>query len=86
MLSAENKRQIYVPKGFAHGFLVLSETAEFLYKCSDFYYPEHEYGVLWSDPHLKIDWNVADPILSPKDQKYLPLAQVPQELLPKYEK
>ncbi len=85
VLSAENKRQIYVPKGFAHGFLVLSETAEFLYKCSDFYYPEHEYGVLWSDPQLKIDWNVSNPILSPKDQKYLPLAQVPQELLPKYE-
>ena len=84
VLSAENKRQIYVPKGFAHGFAVLSETAEFLYKCSDFYCAEHEHGVLWNDPQLKIDWNVSSPILSGKDQKYLPLAQVPLELLPKY--
>ncbi|HTC94102.1 MAG TPA: dTDP-4-dehydrorhamnose 3,5-epimerase [Terriglobales bacterium] len=86
VLSAENKRQIYVPKGFAHGFLVLSETAEFLYKCSDFYHAEHEYGVLWNDPQLKINWDVANPILSAKDQKFVPLAQIPQELLPKYGK
>jgi len=86
VLSAENKRLIYVPQGFAHGFAVLSETAEFLYKCSDFYYAEHEYGVLWNDPQLNINWNVANPILSAKDQKYPTLAQVPQELLPKYEK
>lgn len=86
VLSAENKRLIYVPQGFAHGFVVLSETAEFLYKCSDFYHAEHEHGVLWSDPQLNIRWNVANPILSAKDQKYPTLAQVPQELLPKYEK
>lgn len=86
VLSAENKRQIYVPQGFAHGFAVLSETAEFLYKCSDFYNAEHEYGVLWNDPELKINWNVTDPILSAKDQKYPVLAKVPPELLPKYEK
>jgi dTDP-4-dehydrorhamnose 3,5-epimerase len=85
MLSAENKRQIYVPKGFAHGFLVLSETAEFLYKCSDFYYADDEHGVLWNDPQLKIDWNITDPTLSAKDGKYLPLSKVAQELLPKYE-
>lgn len=84
VLSEENKRQIYVPMGFAHGFVVLSETAEFLYKCSDFYHAEHEHGVLWNDSQLKIDWKIANPILSAKDQKYLPLAQVPQELLPKY--
>ena len=84
VLSAENKRQIYVPKGFAHGFAVLSDSAEFLYKCSDFYSAEHEHGVLWSDPQLKIDWNIANPILSAKDQKYLPLAGVPAELLPAY--
>jgi len=86
VLSAENKRLIYVPQGFAHGFAVLSETAEFLYKCSDFYHAEHEHGVLWSDLQLNIRWNVANPILSAKDQKYPTLAQVPQELLPKYEK
>ena len=86
VLSAENKRQIYVPKGFAHGFSVLSETAEFLYKCSDFYCAEHEHGVLWNDPQLKIDWNIASPILSAKDQRYFPLAEVPAELLPAYNK
>jgi dTDP-4-dehydrorhamnose 3,5-epimerase len=85
VLSAENKRQIYVPRGFAHGFLVLSETAEFLYKCSDFYYAEHEHGVLWNDPELKIEWNITNPILSAKDQTYLPLNQVSPALLPKYE-
>ena len=86
MLSAENKRQIYVPRGFAHGFLVLSETAEFLYKCSDFYHAEHEHGVLWSDPQLNIAWNTTNPILSAKDQTYLPLSKISQDLLPKYEK
>jgi dTDP-4-dehydrorhamnose 3,5-epimerase len=85
VLSAENKRQIYVPRGFAHGFLVLSETAEFLYKCSDFYYAEHEHGVLWNDPQLNITWNITNPVLSPKDQAYRPLRQIPQELLPEYE-
>jgi dTDP-4-dehydrorhamnose 3,5-epimerase len=84
VLSEENKRQIYVPGGFAHGFVVLSETAEFLYKCSDFYYPEHEHGVLWNDPQLKIDWNITNPVLSTKDQKYLPLSQIAPELLPAY--
>jgi dTDP-4-dehydrorhamnose 3,5-epimerase len=86
LLSADNQRQIYVPRGFAHGFLVLSETAEFLYKCSDFYYAEHEHGVLWNDPQLNIAWNITNPILSPKDQQYLPLNRIPQELLPEYEK
>ena len=72
VLSAENKRQIYIPPGFAHGFLVLSDTAEFLYKCSDFYYREDEHGVLWSDPGLGIEWGIVEPIVSEKD-KQLPL-------------
>ena len=55
-LSAENKRQLWVPEGFAHGFVVLSESAEFLYKTTDYYHPEHERSVLWSDPDLKIQW------------------------------
>ena len=55
-LSADNKRQLWVPAGFAHGFVVLSETAEFLYKTTDYYHPEHERSVLWSDPDLNIDW------------------------------
>ena len=69
-LSAENKRQFWVPPGFAHGFLVLSDYAEFLYKTTDYYAPEHERCILWNDPDLAIDWplNSAEPILSKKDQ------------------
>jgi dTDP-4-dehydrorhamnose 3,5-epimerase len=55
-LSASNKQQLWVPEGFAHGFVVLSETAEFLYKTTDYYHPEHERSVLWSDPAISIDW------------------------------
>ncbi len=84
VLSAENQKQIYVPGGFAHGFLVLSETAEFLYKCGDLYHQEDEYGVAWNDPALAIAWNVTAPLLSAKDQKNPLLAQVPPEHLPVY--
>ncbi|HQS58911.1 MAG: dTDP-4-dehydrorhamnose 3,5-epimerase [Gallionellales bacterium 35-53-114] len=67
-LSAENKRMLWIPEGFAHGFLVLSETAEFLYKTTDYYYPEHERSLLWNDPVLAIDWKLqAAPALSGKD-------------------
>ena len=68
-LSAENKRQLWVPSGFAHGFLVVSETAEVLYKTTDYYAPEHERSILWNDPELAIDWPLnASPIVSAKDQ------------------
>lgn len=83
-LSDENKRQVFVPEGFAHGFCVLSDTALFLYKCSDFYAPDCESGVLWSDPDLGIDWPINDPFLSEKDIKYPRLREVPIERLPKY--
>ena len=86
VLSAENKQQILIPRGFAHGFVVLSETAEFLYKCTDFYFPEDERGVLWSDADLKITWGVADPVISKKDAANLPLRQVAEEFLPRYER
>ncbi len=67
-LSADNKRQLWVPAGFAHGFVVLSETAEFLYKTTDYYHPEHERSVLWSDPDLNIDWPFNfEPKLAAKD-------------------
>jgi dTDP-4-dehydrorhamnose 3,5-epimerase len=85
VLSAENQQQIYIPPGFAHGFAVLSESAEFLYKCSDFYFAEDEHGVLWNDPHLKIDWKVSEPLLSPKDKQFQPLAKIPAEDLPRYQ-
>ncbi|MFO7937193.1 MAG: dTDP-4-dehydrorhamnose 3,5-epimerase [Kiritimatiellia bacterium] len=68
LLSAENGLQLYVPKGFAHGFMVLSDTADFFYKCDDFYASNDEYGVLWNDPELKIKWpRDIKPRISEKD-------------------
>lgn len=68
LLSAENKRQLWVPEGFGHGFVVLSEAAEFLYRTTDYWAPEHERCIIWNDPDLGIDWPIADrPILSGKD-------------------
>jgi dTDP-4-dehydrorhamnose 3,5-epimerase len=76
MLSAQNHRQIWIPPGFAHGFLVVSSHAEFLYKTTDYYAPEHERSLLWNDPALGIDWPLtAEPLLSAKDKIGLPLAQ-----------
>ncbi|MCP4547809.1 MAG: dTDP-4-dehydrorhamnose 3,5-epimerase [bacterium] len=71
LLSADNKRQLWVPKGFAHGFYVTSPVAEFVYKCTDVYAPEHERSIIWNDPTLSIDWPLvqdAPPQLSPKDE------------------
>ena len=68
-LSAENKAQLWVPEGFGHGFVVLSETAEFLYKTTDYYAPAYERSILWNDPDLAIDWTTSiEPVLSAKDQ------------------
>ncbi len=73
-LSAENRRMLWIPSGFAHGFLVLSDCAEVLYKTTDFYAPEHERTLLWNDAKLAIPWpSVASPILSDKDQRGLPI-------------
>ena len=66
-LTEENQRQLYIPPGYAHGFCVLSETADFVYKCTDYYRREDEVGLLWSDPDLAIEWPLSDPILSPRD-------------------
>lgn len=85
ILSEENKLQLYVPRGFAHGYVVRSGTAEFLYKCSDYYYASDDRGVLWSDPAIGIPWDTPSPILSSKDQKYPRLSEVPREMLPRYE-
>lgn len=77
LLSEENKKQFYVPPGFAHGFLVISDEAEFCYKCTEFYHPEDEGGLLWNDPDINVNWPInkigeCDIILSEKDKK-LPL-------------
>lgn len=66
-LSAENRRQVWVPEGFAHGFLVMSDSAEFLYKTTDYWYPEHERNIAWNDPDLGIEWPDIAPLLSAKD-------------------
>ena len=84
VLSAQNKKQIYIPPGFAHGFVALSSRTDFLYKCSDFYYPDDEHGVIWKDPALNIDWRVEDPLLSEKDARFLPLKEISSEYLPRY--
>lgn len=73
-LDDQSKRQIFVPKGFAHGFCVLSDEAEIVYKCSDLYAPGGEGGVLWNDPAVGIEWPITDPVLSDKDAKLPPLA------------
>ena len=70
VLSEDNRRQIFVPEGFAHGFCVLSESAHVAYKCSDYYDPEDEGGLLWSDPDIAINWPITDPILSAKDSQF----------------
>ena len=68
-LSDENHRQIWVPPGYAHGFVVLSDVADFEYKCTDLYYPEDEIGVIWNDPQVNIDWPIRDPVISEKDAR-----------------
>jgi dTDP-4-dehydrorhamnose 3,5-epimerase len=83
-LSESNKRQLFIPSGFAHGFLVLSETALFTYKCSELYSPVDEKGILYSDPVLGIQWPKGDYILSDKDLKYPRLGEIPTESLPEY--
>ena len=74
ILSEQNKKQFWVPPGFAHGFVVLSDTADFLYKTTDYYAPQYERSLLWNDPELGIDWQITtEPILSVKDQSASPL-------------
>ena len=81
-LSADNKRQFYIPPGFAHGFCVLSETALFTYKCTDSYHPECDAGVRWDDPSIGITWPTEQPLLSEKDRNQPLLRDIPQERLP----
>lgn len=79
-LTGENKRQLYIPPGFAHGFCVLSETADVLYKCTDVYSREDERGIIWNDPALAIAWPVTAPLLSDKDRAYKRLSEMNGDL------
>lgn len=79
VLSAENKKQLYIPKGFAHGFAVLSDTAEFLYKCDAYYDPQAERGIIWNDQKLNIAWGMGEPIVSAKDAKLPSLQDIHSE-------
>jgi dTDP-4-dehydrorhamnose 3,5-epimerase len=82
VLSAELRNQIYVPWGFAHGFLARTDDTHFLYKCSEFYDPHDEYGISWTDPELAIPWGTSDPLLSPKDRLHPNLSSVADSQLP----
>lgn len=84
-LSAKNRRQLYIPEGFAHGFCVLSDTTDFIYKCTDFYAPGDEYGIFWQDSSIGIEWPTENPILSDKDRRNPKLNEVPESHLPIYQ-
>ena len=79
VLSEENKKQFYIPEGFAHGFLVLSDEAEFVYKCTDFYHPGDEGGIIWNDPQIGIEWPIPEGMevkLSEKDMKWMGIESI----------
>jgi dTDP-4-dehydrorhamnose 3,5-epimerase len=84
LLSAAQHNQIYVPHGFAHGFLALTDNVQFLYKCNDFYAPEDEHGILWNDPALQIAWGITNPVLSAKDAENPRLGEISKKFLPQY--
>jgi dTDP-4-dehydrorhamnose 3,5-epimerase len=84
LLSTTLQNQIYIPSGFAHGFLALTDSVQFLYKCSAYYAPKAERGIVWNDKQLAITWGVESPLVSEKDAKSPSLASIPHEFLPKY--
>ena len=84
VVSESNHRQMYVPPGLAHGYCVTSETAIFSYKCTDFYNPATEQGIIWNDRDIGIDWPTAEPLLSPKDAVYPGLKDLRPEYLPQF--
>ncbi len=83
-LDEESMRMMYIPPGFAHGFVVLSDTADFIYKCTDYYHPQSEQGILWNDPDIGIKWPITDVQLSDKDGKNSLLRDQPEEFLACY--
>ncbi|MCH8567348.1 MAG: dTDP-4-dehydrorhamnose 3,5-epimerase [Balneolales bacterium] len=85
VLSEENKRMIFIPEGFAHGFAVLTDEADFQYKCSNYYDPESERSIFWNDPAIGIEWEIDSPILSEKDKNAPLLKDMPENELPLYQ-
>ncbi len=85
ILSGENKQQMYVPPGFAHGFCVMSETADVMYKCTELYHPDLDRSIAWDDPDIGIKWPVDAPLLSSKDAAAPPVAKLPDEDIPLYQ-
>lgn len=83
-LAEANHRQMYIPPGFAHGYCVLSDTALFSYKCTDFYNPQTEIGIVWNDPALNIGWPIETPIISAKDAGFPRLEDIPRDKLPNF--
>lgn len=86
VLSSENRRMAYIPEGFAHGFSVLSETAHIVYKCTEYYAPLDEHGIVWDDPSLGIAWPVDEPVLSAKDAALPLLSAIGKEHLPVFDR
>jgi len=84
VISESNHRQMYVPPGFAHGYCVISDKALFSYKCTDFYNPATEHGIIWNDPEIGIEWPTEQPVLSPKDKAYPRLKDLEPENLPQF--
>ena len=80
LLSRDNRRQLFIPPGFAHGFSVISDSAEFHYKCTDYYDPNDEDGLIWNDPQLAINWRISEPSLSEKDQSHQTFAEYKRRL------
>jgi len=85
ILSVSNHKQMFIPPGFAHGFCVLSDTAHFSYKCTDYYSPADEGGIIFNDADIKINWPVPSPVVSKKDSAFPCLKDVPKEKLPRFE-
>ena len=84
MLDDKDHQRLYIPKGFAHGFCVLSQEAIFQYMCTEVYHPEDEYGVLWNDPEISINWPNGEKIVSDRDTKWPNLNEIDPKKLPKY--
>jgi dTDP-4-dehydrorhamnose 3,5-epimerase len=84
ILDQDNKRQLFIPAGFAHGFAVLEDSTIFSYKCTDYYHPENEFSIAYNDPDLGINWPVEHPVVSKKDSQGLLLKNIPAEKLMKY--